>query len=136
MDWKKLNKQVIEEFRLNNGVVARFGDLPVVVLNTIGAKSDRLFEVPLLTVIDDGEMYLYGTNAGSKKHPVWIFNVRAHPEIDVEYGTEKFKAHIVELDEQETSARIALQSKRSEQFAEYIASAAPRKIAIFRIVRQ
>ncbi len=136
MDWKKLNKQVIDEFRQNNGVVARFGDLPVVILNTIGAKSGRLFEVPLLTIIDEGEMYLYGTNAGSKKQPVWIYNLRAHPDIDVEYGPEKFKARLVELSERETADRIALQSERSAQFAEYVTAAAPRQIAVFRINRQ
>ena len=35
-DW---NQQVIEEFRANGGKVAQFGDAPLVILNTIGAKS-------------------------------------------------------------------------------------------------
>ncbi len=135
LDWKKLNQQVIDEFRQNQGRVKRFGDLPVVILSTIGAKSNRLFEVPLLTIIDEGQMFLYGTNAGSKKHPVWIFNLRAHPQIEVEHGTDKFRANIVELTKEENAARIAIESERSDQFAEYIASAAPRQIAVFRIVR-
>ena len=60
MDWKLLNRNVIEEFRINSGRVAQFGDLPVVILNTIGAKTGNLLEVPLITVIDDGRMYLFG----------------------------------------------------------------------------
>jgi hypothetical protein len=38
-DWKTLNQEVISEFRTNAGKVAQFGDLPVVILHTIGARS-------------------------------------------------------------------------------------------------
>ncbi|MBT3897662.1 MAG: nitroreductase family deazaflavin-dependent oxidoreductase, partial [Gammaproteobacteria bacterium] len=70
MDWKLLNRNVIEEFRINSGRVAQFGDLPVVILNTIGAKTGNLLEVPLITVID------------------------------VEFKTEVFRANLTELDGQ------------------------------------
>ena len=80
MDWSTLNPEVIREFRANAGKVARFGDLPVVILNTVGARTGRILEVPLITVLDDGEMLLFASNAGSQRHPVWIHNVRAHPK--------------------------------------------------------
>ncbi len=135
MDWKALNKEVIKEFRSNNGVVAQFGDLPVVILNTIGAKSANLIEVPLITVIDDDQMYLFGTNAGAKKQPVWIYNLRANPVIDVEFKTHIFSAKLTELFGQQRETRIQLQTQRTPQFADYVASSAPRRIAVFRIDR-
>ena len=135
MEWKILNRQVIDEFRSNHGRVKQFGELPVVILNTIGARSRRRLEVPLITVIDDDEMYLYGTNAGLKKQPAWIYNLRANPLIEVEYKAEKFRANIIELDERRTATRLKLQSERTSQFADYLASAAPRKVAVFKIVR-
>ncbi len=136
MDWQKLNQQVIAEFRNNGGRVAQFGDLPVVILQTIGARTGRVLEVPLITVIDDNEMYLFGTNAGSKKQPVWIYNLRAHPEITVEFGSEKFQAEVVELDGGARADRIAIQRERSEQFCDYLESAAPRQVAVFKILRK
>ncbi len=135
MDWKALNNEVIKEFRSNNGVVAQFGDLPVVILNTIGAKSANLIEVPLITVIDDDQMYLFGTNAGAKKQPVWIYNLRANPVIDVEFKTHIFSAKLTELFGQQRETRIQLQTQRTPQFADYVASSAPRRIAVFRIDR-
>ncbi len=33
------NAKVIAEFRANGGKVAQFGDLPMVILHTIGARS-------------------------------------------------------------------------------------------------
>ena len=135
MDWKVLNRNVIEEFRKYSGRVAQFGDLPVVILNTIGAKTGNLLEVPLITVIDDGHMYLFGTNAGAKKQPVWIYNLRANPVIDVEFKTDVFSANLTELIGQQRKTRIHLQSQRTPQFADYVTSSAPRRIAVFRIDR-
>ena len=135
LDWKVLNRNVIEEFRKNSGRVAQFGDLPVVILNTIGAKTGNLLEVPLITVIDDGHMYLFGTNAGAKKQPVWIYNLRANPVIDVEFKTDVFSANLTELIGQQRKTRIHLQSQRMPQFADYVTSSAPRRIAVFRIDR-
>ena len=86
-DWSTLNAEVIAEFRANGGRVARFGELPVVILHTIGAKSGRVREVPLIVVVDDDEMLLYGTKAGATTHPDWYFNLRAHPQITVEYAS-------------------------------------------------
>ena len=54
LDWKQLNPEVIAEFRANEGRVARFGDLEVVVLHTLGARSAKILEVPLI-VVPDGD---------------------------------------------------------------------------------
>lgn len=136
MDWKTLNPKIIQEFRDNSGKIKQFGDLPVVILHTIGAKSGRLLEVPLITIIEeDGTMLLFGSNAGSTRHPTWLYNLRAQPRIDVEFGSERFKADVLELPEQERQERIAIQSARTPQFADYVKSAAPRQIPAFKIQR-
>jgi len=136
MDWKALNDQVIAEFRANQGKVAQFGDLPVVILHTIGAKSGKLREVPLVLIVeDDGTMLLFGSAAGAKDHPVWVHNLRAQPEIDVELGTEKFRANVKELSDVEASAKVSVQAERTQQFADYVTNAAPRQIPVFTIER-
>jgi deazaflavin-dependent oxidoreductase (nitroreductase family) len=135
MDWKTLNANVMAEFRENEGKIARFGDLPVVILHTIGAKSGNLLEVPLITIIEDGRMYLYGSNAGSKKHPLWIYNLRAHPSIKVEYGTESFQATVKEFSPEEAARMVQVQAERTQQFADYVTNAAPRLITTFEICR-
>lgn len=134
-DWSQLNKEVIEEFRANGGQVARFGELPLVILHTIGARSGRVLEVPLITIVDGDEMLLFGTAAGSQKHPSWYYNLRANLNIDVEYGTERFAASIVQLSEEDARARVEAQARTSEQLAGYLESAAPRVIPVFSIRR-
>jgi len=134
MDWKTLNIKVINEFRANEGKVAQFGSLPVVILHTIGARTGRLLEVPLIAILEeDGTMLLFGSNAGSKSHPVWIHNLRANPNITIEFGNEEFQANICELTGSEAKQRLDTQSERTPQFADYVVSAAPRQFAVFSI---
>lgn len=133
---KSFNAKIIEEFRANNGKVSMFADYPMVILHTIGAKSGNEHLVPLvLTIRDDGDWILFASFAGSPKNPPWVYNLRAHPEIDVEYGTETFKANMVELDVAAARAVVSAQAEVSEQFSGYVTSAAPRQIPVFRVER-
>jgi deazaflavin-dependent oxidoreductase (nitroreductase family) len=133
-EWKTLNPEVVAEFRANGGKVARFGDLPVVILHTIGARSGKLREVPLIVVLDGDERLLFGTSAGAPKHPDWYFNLKATPRITVEYGTERFAADVVEL-EGDAAERKRQAQTGTPQFSEYMKSAAPRTIPVFSIER-
>lgn len=135
MDWKTFNPQVIEEFRANGGRVARFGDLPVVILHTLGARSGTVREVPLIVVPDGDETLIYATAAGSPKHPGWVANLRAHPRIEVETGAETFIADVLELPEDEARRKVEAQTRTVPQFAEYVKSATPRQIPVFSINR-
>lgn len=133
---KSFNAKIIEEFRANDGKVAMFADYPMIILHTIGAKSGNKHLVPLvLTIKDNGDWILFATFAGSPKNPPWVYNLRAHPEIDVEYGTETFRANIVELDDDRAQEIVDAQAGQSEQFSGYIKSAAPRRIPVFRVDR-
>jgi len=131
-DW---NAAIIEEFRANGGKVEQFGDAPLVILNTIGAKSGQTREVPLVTLQADDTMFVFASAAGAPRHPDWYHNVRSTPEIDVEQGSDRFRARLVELDDPERGDRFAQQAALMPQFGEYETSAAPRLIPVFRIER-
>ncbi|MEM9622553.1 MAG: nitroreductase/quinone reductase family protein [Pseudomonadota bacterium] len=136
MDMQAFNEQIIAEFRANEGRVAMFADYPMVILHTLGSRTGTLRLVPLVLTINDGGMLLFASFAGAKKNPAWVANLRAHPEIDVEMGTETFAARLVELDAEDAAATVAAQAEISEQFAEYVEKAAPRAIPVFRIERK
>jgi len=135
-DMQSFNTKIIEEFRANDGKVAMFADYPMVILHTIGAKSGNPLLVPLvLTINDAGEWLLFGSFAGSPKNPAWVYNLRAHPEIDIEYGTETLNVNIIELSDAEAKQKVDVQANISDVFAGYIKSAAPRNIPVFKIER-
>ncbi len=131
-DW---NAQVISEFRANGGKVAQFGDAPLVILHTIGAKSGQLRETPLVALVQDDGMYVFASKAGAPTHPDWYYNLKSTPDITVEYGTETVDARLTELPEAEGQEKLQAQAALMPQFGEYVQSAAPRVIPAFSIER-
>ena len=135
MEMKSFNEKIIEEFRANGGKVAMFADYPMVILHTVGAKSGKTHLVPLVLTIKDDEMILFASFAGAKTHPVWVYNLRANPLIDIEIGTEKFSGRVTELSEEAARSKVQIQAGISDQFSQYVVSAAPRDIPVFIIER-
>ncbi len=131
-DW---NAQIIAEFRASGGKAAQFGDAPLVILHTIGAKSGELRETPLVALVEGDDLYVFASKGGAPTSPDWYRNLKAHPEITVEYGIETFTATLTELPEAEGQAKLKAQGALMPQFLEYITSAAPRVIPAFHIAR-
>ena len=52
----------------------------VIVLTTVGAKSGKLRKTPLMRVEHDGEWALVASMGGAPTHPVWYYNLVAHPD--------------------------------------------------------
>jgi deazaflavin-dependent oxidoreductase (nitroreductase family) len=130
------NKPIIEEFRANGGKVASFGDAPMVIITTKGAKSGETRVNPLVSQPqDDGTLYIFASAAGAPKSPDWYYNLLAHPEIEVEYGTDHFTATAAEITGAERDAIYARQKEAMPQFAEYEA-ATTRTIPVVALTRK
>ena len=129
------NEQVIAEFRSNGGKVAQFGDSPLVILHTIGAKSGEVREIPLVALVEGDTLYVFASRGGSPNNPDWYYNLKATPTITVEYLADTFTASVVELPAAEAAAKLSAQAVLMPQFAEYVKNAAPRVIPAFSITR-
>jgi deazaflavin-dependent oxidoreductase (nitroreductase family) len=129
------NEQIIAEFRSTGGKAAQFGDAPLVILHTIGAKSGQVRETPLVALVEGETLYVFASKGGAPTHPDWYFNLRATPTITVEYGTETFTANVAELPAEDAAAKLAAQAQLMPQFGEYVKTAAPRVIPAFSITR-
>lgn len=62
---------------------------PVVVLTTVGARTGKLRKTALMRVEHDGEYAVVASLGGAPAHPVWFYNVRAHPHVELQDETEK-----------------------------------------------
>ena len=61
---------------------------PIMLLTTTGWKSGKPRTTPLLYLQDGVTLVAVASKAGSARHPGWYRNLVAHPEVDVEIGTE------------------------------------------------
>jgi deazaflavin-dependent oxidoreductase (nitroreductase family) len=129
------NEQIIAEFRATGGKAAQFGDNPLVILHTIGAKTGEVREIPLVALVEGDTLYVFASKGGAPTHPDWYYNLKANPRITVEYRTDTFTADVVELAPADAAAKLQAQAVLMPQFGEYITSAAPRVIPAFSITR-
>ena len=131
------NAAVIAHFRANRGQVpAPYDDPPpMLLLHTIGAKSGREHIVPMRAMVDGEALYLFASAHGSPRHPDWYYNLRAHPEIVIELGTETVAVRATELSGAERDAIFARQAARFAIFAEY-ARRLERTIPVIRLDRR
>ena len=80
-------REQVEEYESSGG---RRGTtlrgMPVVVLTTRGAKSGKLRKNPLMRVEHAGAYALVASLGGSHRHPVWYYNLKADPQIELQDG--------------------------------------------------
>ena len=67
------------------------------VVKTKGAKSNRIRNIPLIYVHQDGMPILVASLGGMPKNPNWYYNVKANPNLKISTtnGTEKYFAEEV-----------------------------------------
>ncbi len=114
------NQANIEEFRANHGRLGGpFEGAPVLLLHSIGARTGHERVNPLMYMAD-GERYLvFASAAGADRNPAWYWNLRAHPDAEIEIGDDRLNVHAVELSGAERDAKYALQAERYPGFADY-----------------
>ncbi len=61
--------------------------LPLIWLTTVGAQSGKSRTVPLLAINDGNALILIASNWGQQQHPSWYYNLRAHPQVQVQRGS-------------------------------------------------
>ena len=77
---------------------------PVILLTTIGAKSGKLRKTPLMRVEHDGDYAIVASLGGAPKNPVWYHNVKAHPRVELQDGTETHDYQAREVFDDEKAA--------------------------------
>ncbi len=59
---------------------------PVILLTTKGAKSGKLRKTPLMRVEHNGEYAVVASLGGAPKNPVWYYNIKADPHVELRDG--------------------------------------------------
>ncbi|MDT3446137.1 MULTISPECIES: nitroreductase family deazaflavin-dependent oxidoreductase [unclassified Pseudofrankia] len=83
-DWVR---EQVEEYESSGGTRGTtLNGRPVVILTTVGARSGKIRKSPLMRVEHDGLYAVVASLGGAPNHPVWYYNVRAHPEVELQDG--------------------------------------------------
>ncbi len=81
-------------YRKSRGrVLGRFGDSPVLLLNTRGRRSGQPRTNGLI-YLDRGDSWAVAASwAGEPKHPVWFLNLMAQPDVEIQIRDRLIPVH-------------------------------------------
>lgn len=86
-DWAR---EQAEKFEEANGTAANeLRGMPIIVVTSIGAQSGKLRKTPLMRVEHNGEYAAVASLGGAPKNPVWYYNLKKHPHVELQDGTVK-----------------------------------------------
>ncbi len=97
------------------GTTLRDTGLPVVVITNRGARSGKLRKTPVMRVEHDGRYAAVASQGGAPQHPLWYYNFRADPQVELQDGSRK----------QPMIAREVTGDERAEWWARAVAAYPP-----------
>ncbi|MFD9324886.1 nitroreductase family deazaflavin-dependent oxidoreductase [Streptomyces sp. NPDC060065] len=87
--WVRDQVELYESSGGTKGTTLMDTGLPVIILTTLGAKSGKIRKTPLMRVEHEGRYAAVASLGGAPKHPVWYFNVKSDPRLELQDGAER-----------------------------------------------
>jgi len=97
----------VEEYEGSGGTTGttlRDTGLPVVIVTNRGVKTGKVRKTPLMRVEHEGSYAAVASKGGAPEHPLWYYNLSAHPDVEVQDGTEKWHMTAREITGDERAA--------------------------------
>lgn len=80
--------------------------LPCIIVTHLGNKTGAIRKIPLMRVKVENGYVLVGSMLGAPKNPVWVYNLRANPEVEIRDGTEVHKMRVREVPDDPERGRL------------------------------
>lgn len=93
--WSADQAKLIESSGGTEGITMQ--GRPVVLLTTRGAKTGKLRKTPLMRVEHDGRYAVVASLGGAPKNPVWYYNIKAEPQVELQDGGIKLDMRAREI---------------------------------------
>ena len=93
-------------FRASKGRLMKtfVGGYPVCVVTTRGAKSGKVRRIALIHLPHGDSKLMVASQGGMDSHPLWYYNVAAHPDIRIMVDGEEKPYRARQVDDEEKAA--------------------------------
>jgi F420H(2)-dependent quinone reductase len=130
-DWVREQVELYERSGGTQGTTLRDTGLPVIIVTNTGNKTGAIRKTPLMRVKDGNNYVLVGSQGGAPANPVWVYNLRANPQVEIRDGTVVQAMRVREVDDDTERARLwKLAVAAFPPYAEYQTKTS-RKIPVF-----
>jgi deazaflavin-dependent oxidoreductase (nitroreductase family) len=120
--------------RTNGKVLSRMRDKPTLLLTTTGRRSGRPHTVALPYYADGDTMIVIGSASGAERHPDWVLNLIANPNVTVQYLADSGPAQAEILADDERKAMWERLNVEAPWYAGY-QKRTSREIPFIRLIR-
>jgi deazaflavin-dependent oxidoreductase (nitroreductase family) len=130
-DWVREQVELYERSGGTQGTTLRDTGLPVIIVTNTGNKTGAIRKTPLMRVKDGDSYVLVGSQGGAPANPVWVYNLRANPSVEIRDQTVVQTMRVREVENESEHARLwALAVAAFPPYAEY-QTRTTRKIPVF-----
>ena len=106
LDWVREQVELYESSGGTQGTTLLDTGMPCIIVTHTGNKSGGIRKIPLMRVEVDGNYVLIGSMGGQPRNPVWVYNLRANPEVEIRDKTEVFQKRAREVTSDEERAAL------------------------------
>ena len=130
-DWVREQVEIYESSGGTQGTTLRDTGLPVIVVTNQGNKTGAIRKTPLMRVKDGNNYVLVGSKGGAPQHPVWVHNLRADQNVEIQDETVTYTMRVREVRDDPERARLwDISVEAFPPYAEY-KERTSRKIPVF-----
>jgi len=87
--WVRDQVELFENSGGTEGTTLLDTGLPVVIVTNIGAKTGKVRKTPLMRVEHDGHYAAVASLGGAPKNPVWYYNLKVNPRVQLQDGPDR-----------------------------------------------
>lgn len=80
--------------------------LAVIIVTNKGRKTGAIRKTPLMRVADGDNYVLVASRGGAPTHPVWYYNLKADPNVEIRDGVDVHSMKVREVEDSTERQRI------------------------------
>jgi len=104
--WVRDQVELYESSGGKQGTTLRDTGLPVIIVTHRGNKTGAIRKTPLMKVKDGNNYVLVGSVGGAPNNPVWVYNLRARPDVELRDHTAVQPMRVREVTDAAERARL------------------------------
>lgn len=118
--WVRDQVELYERTNGAEGNTLRDTGMPVIVVTNTGNQTGAVRKTPLMRVKDGDNYVLVGSMGGAPKNPVWVYNLRSNPDVEIRDKDQVQAMHVREVDDAQERSRLwSLAVEAFPPYAEY-----------------
>jgi deazaflavin-dependent oxidoreductase (nitroreductase family) len=104
--WVRDQVELYEGSGGTQGTTLRDTGLPVIIVTHKGNKTGAMRKTPLMKVKVGASYVLVGSVGGAPQNPVWVYNLRANPDVEIRDLASVQPMKVREVDDDKERARL------------------------------